>query len=350
MGLSPRFKAVVLATTSLVLVVGGIAPAADSRCSEPLREVFRTNSAYSIDSIDVISRDDVWAVGESESPYLVHWDGETWTEMEGPLIQGRTYLLKAVSGVATDDVWAVGVDTYKGRHVVLHWDGVSWEHSETPSVGRRSSLHDVVALADGTAYAVGYFRPRKSRGPRALVMRFDGANWSRERLGFRGIRFTLENIDGHSVDALWATPYEEPFALMRTSQGWSKVALPRDAALRDVAVTPEGSAWFVAQGGGRAHSPIVWRYFDGAWERFDVPDRRYSEYLFTIAAVSDSEVWIAGYRIAGDRPYSYAARLTETGFVYVPGDDIAYWSIDLDETGGVWAGGEAGPARILRGC
>lgn len=112
----------------------------------------------------------------------------------------------------------------------------------------------------------------------------------------------------------------------------------------------ESSVWFVAQGWDRAASPIVWRYFNGEWERFDVPGRRYSEYLFTVAATSDSEVWIAGYRIAGDRPYSYAARLTEPGFVYVPGDDMAYWSIDLDQTGGVWAGGEAGPARILRAC
>jgi hypothetical protein len=347
---SAWIKAVVVVTASLLVVAGGVAPAADSRCSEPLQEVFRTDSAYSIDSIDVISPDDVWAVGESEGPYLVHWDGETWTEMEGPLIDGRTYLLKAVSGVMTDDVWAVGLNGFENRHVVIHWDGLSWERSETPSVGRRSSLHDVVALADGTAYAVGYYRPRESRGIRALVLRFDGASWSREQLGLTDIRFTLENLDGHSGDALWVTPYEEPLALTRTNEGWTKVALPRDAALRDVAVTPEGSAWFAAEGGGRRRSPIVWRYFDGTWERFDLPDRRYSEYLFSVAALSDSEVWAVGYRITGDTPYSYVARLTETGFDYVPGEDMAFWAIDLDQTGGVWAGGEAGPARIQRAC
>jgi hypothetical protein len=347
---SARIKAFVVATASLLVVVGGVAPAADSRCSEPLQEVFKTDSAYSIDSIDVISPDDVWAVGEWEGPYLVHWDGEAWTEMEGPRVKGTRDLLKAVSGVTTDDVWAVGVDTFGDRHVILHWDGAAWERSETPSVGRRSSLYDVVAIADGTAYAAGYYRPRESRGIRALVLRFDGSNWTREPLGLRDIRFTLENIDGHSATTLWATPYEEPLALMRTSGGWSRVPLPRDAALRDVAVTPEGSAWFAAEGGGRRRLPIAWRYFDGTWERFDLPDRRYSEYLFSVAALSDSEVWVAGYRITGDRPYSYVARLTESGFVYVPGRDMAFWDIDLDQSGGVWAGGEWGPARIQRAC
>ena len=340
----------------LLIAFAGIAAAqATTTCSEPLTTVFQTSSTYSFDSVEVISRDDVWVTGESESTYFGHWDGESWTAVRGPEPSPGQYDMVAVSGTASNNVWAVGKKGFnRPRSVILHWNGSRWSVFDHPVVGVEALLLDVLALEDGTAYAVGAFRRRNVSGVRPLVFRFDGSAWTRESLGH--LRFGITDIDGHSSDNLWAVVPGRPFVLNRTANGWARVPFPRsEAGLRDVAVSPEGSAWFVGEGGSSYRPPLVMRYTAGSWKRFDVPDRRYSEYLYAVDALSDARVWIVGLRITGDHAYPYAARMTDAGFFrYVPAEDpgwLAFWDIDVDETGGAWAVGETSIGGIVeRAC
>lgn len=348
-----RLMRVVTATLLLVAICGS-ASAQDTSCSESLQEVFRTGSAYSFDSIDAIGPEDVWATGESGHAFFAHWDGESWTEMTGPEpAAGRRHLMKAISGADADDVWAVGWrdSSENSHHVVLHWDGSDWSVADTPEAGRQSMLTDVAAFDDGTAVAVGAYRPKQGKGLRPLVLLFDGSRWTQERPGFQRDRFGISDVDGRSLDAVWAVTRNKRFVLTRDAGGWSKVRIPReDAILEDVAATPEGSAWFVGEV-GRRDSPLVWRHRSGDWRRFKVPDRRYPEYLYSVAALSDEQVVVAGLRIYGDRAHPYVAQMTGAGFEYVPAEgQLGFWDVDLDPAGGIWAGGEAGDAIVERAC
>ena len=348
------------AVATLVLVgtafipIDGAGSAQTTSCTEPLREVFRTGSAFSIDSISAVAPDNVWATGESGAAYFVHWDGERWTEMAGPEPpSGPSYAMKALSGIPSGDVWAVGSRGYsdRARHVVLHWDGTEWSVEDTPAVGRQSMLSDVAVLDSGIVVAVGAYRPTGGKGLRPLVLVRDGSTWARERPDFRRNRFGISEIDGYSEDGLWAVARGKRFVLRRDANGWSKERMPREeAVLEDVAVIAEGSAWFVGEV-GRRDSPLVWRRRSDGWRRFEVPDRRYPEYLYSVAANTDEQVVVAGMRLHGDRAHSYVAQMTEAGFEYVPAEGLlGFWDVDLDPAGGIWTGGEAGDAIIQRAC
>ena len=337
-----------------VVAVGVVDPRAFAQSSCRLREVFRSSSFYSLDSIAVISPDDVWVTGESENTDLVHWDGSAWTLVHGPEPSQGQYDLAAVGGVLTDEVWAVGQHSTSNEAVILHWDGSSWKKASVPRAGRQSSLQDVVAFEGGRAFAVGAFLPENRRGIRPLIYRYNGTEWRRETMRFDDKRFGLTDVDGTSIgsNALWAVPAGRRFVVRRRQSGWQKIHIPKsDPTIEDVAVALQGTAWFAV------HDPQASVYQRTAlgWERFEVPNRSHLEHLFAIDATSSENVWTAGFRITGDHAYPYAAKLSAEGsFEYVEADDpgwIAFRDIKLDATGGVWAVGEISDGGIVqRGC
>jgi photosystem II stability/assembly factor-like uncharacterized protein len=68
---------------------------------------------FSLKTIDVVSENNVWAVGDA----VLHWDGIKWQEIPIPQY---TQELEDVSATSSADVWVAG------RGFVLHWDGNSW--------------------------------------------------------------------------------------------------------------------------------------------------------------------------------------------------------------------------------
>src|SRR5437868_9276329 len=82
--------------------------------------------------VAVVSATDVWAVGTSMGwpyrPIIQHWNGDAWTIVPGPDLDGAGALW-GVSAVSRTDVWAVGYyDTgnRRWRPLLLHWNGASW--------------------------------------------------------------------------------------------------------------------------------------------------------------------------------------------------------------------------------
>ena len=341
----------------LVVVVEAFAPAQVVSCTQPLQEVHETMSVYSFDDLAVIDSNNVWATGESEDTYFSHWDGEQWKPVLGPEPSRGEFNLRALAGVVKNDIWAVGFAGFgDSRAVILHRNFKMWSTIKVPRVGRQSTLLDVVALPDGTALAVGAFSPVDRKGIRPLVYFFDGTEWRRDPVGLAGKRFGLTDIAADLTYGAWFVTTDPGFALFRAPDGsWTRVRLPRDDVyLRDVTITPEGSAWFVAEGGGGRRTPLVYRHMN-AWRRYDVPDMEHSEYLVALDATSDSNVWVTGYRISGDTGYPYVLRSSsaEGPFEYVdagnPGT-VFFRDIELDEAGGVWAVGETGGGIVQRAC
>ncbi|MGI8333336.1 hypothetical protein ACRYCC_25575 [Actinomadura scrupuli] len=160
-------------------------------------------SGYVLTSVAMFTADEAWAVGHAlpGGPIALRWDGAQWIRIPAPgPDRGR---LLAVAGIAPDDVWAVG--TTGSGALIMHFDGRAWRRERCPS--GRSSLTDVVALPDGSAWAAGgdgllHWNGRRWRrvdpglgsvntlaalsptevwaaGGRGELARFDGEKWHR---------------------------------------------------------------------------------------------------------------------------------------------------------------------------
>lgn len=140
--------------------------------------------------VAVLSKADAWAVGWSmeqyvSHPLLQHWDGTAWMivdPLEPKASQGE---LVSVSGTAPHDVWAVG-STWAGA-LILHFDGTAWKSVPSPT---NLSFRRVIAKAADDVWALGEDADHK-----ATVLHWDRSVWSIVT------SFQLEHDDVHSPNA-----------------------------------------------------------------------------------------------------------------------------------------------------
>ena len=86
--------------------------------------------------VDVVSKNDVWAVGQYLTssnvlvPLIEHFDGHHWGISPNPSVLPYGGYLSGVNALRANDVWADGalVTSSKGTFVPLveHWDGNKW--------------------------------------------------------------------------------------------------------------------------------------------------------------------------------------------------------------------------------
>lgn len=114
------------------------------------------------------SRDDVWAVGQSQGPsgssvaLALHYDGQVWTPVPTPATAGGVFL-NDVACAARDDVWAVGAALHDGAYspLILHYDGQAWSTVEAPPIATQTAtLLAVAALPGGDAWVGGFASPQ----------------------------------------------------------------------------------------------------------------------------------------------------------------------------------------------
>ena len=135
------------------------------------------DSNASLDSVDVRTASDAWAVGnygyDTQATVILHWDGRSWSQATGPTTSGMTNRLDSVHAITASDAWAVG--QFGGGALLLHWDGGSWTTIASPTTYTFDSLLGVDA-GDGIALAVGlYLDPDDHQ--HGLRLRWDGT-WS----------------------------------------------------------------------------------------------------------------------------------------------------------------------------
>jgi hypothetical protein len=129
-----------------------------------------------------LSPDSVWAgssTGEG-TEYLQHWDGKQWSSYA---VQMST--LESLAVISDDDVWMVG--RYGANATAVHWDGTALTRVPLPDIatpeGAETSLHSVTALTSNDVWAVGDYdwlptdgQPRQYR---SVALRWDGTSWTR---------------------------------------------------------------------------------------------------------------------------------------------------------------------------
>jgi len=145
---------------------------------------------YRLTAAVALATDDVWAVGggagasaglASLNPYMIHWDGSSWS-MQTIQLPTPWHDMMDVAATPGGDVFAIGSAT-------LHWDGSTW--NQMP-IATGFSIHAIetndiyvagpsgIRHWDGTGWTlVETFDAYTSSGPGAFTIRaIDGANFS----------------------------------------------------------------------------------------------------------------------------------------------------------------------------
>jgi hypothetical protein len=137
------------------------------------------------------------ALATADSTLAAHWDGKTWQVVTTPCLNGAKIVLAedgcqqsqneltGVTAVSASNVWASGYENESSDfHVpyVLHWDGKTWTLVKTPSpatgqFGAGSSLFGITALSASDLWAVGH--SQNGNGTiTTLTEQFNGSTWS----------------------------------------------------------------------------------------------------------------------------------------------------------------------------
>lgn len=140
------------------------------------------------DDIDAAATDDVWAVGSNalETTLASHWDGRRWSVVPTPNLhdgQAPTNRLTGVTSAGLGGVWASGYeDNVDQRNFakpyMLHWDGGSWSLVLTPNLGEEGTrLRATTALGSHDVWAVGQVQENDG-SILTFTQRFDGTGWT----------------------------------------------------------------------------------------------------------------------------------------------------------------------------
>lgn len=155
---------------------------------------------WGLEGGSALSSDDIWAVGGgsdgdyTNKGYIIHWDGSSWTRVQGPT-PGTYQRLYAVKAIAPDDVWAVGDYFVAGSgyfSLFLHWDGSTWTQVPSPAGGS-----GLVAFASDNIYASG-----------GGIVHWDGSSWELVEDFDSVIGASASSISASTLCDMWAVGRE----------------------------------------------------------------------------------------------------------------------------------------------
>ena len=288
----------------------GVAPKADPPvCPEGwrLHDIDPPSSSALLHDVEMISRDDGWAVGidyQNDRPLILRWDGVRWNSVDNAPIEGGE--LSAVSGSSSGDLWAVG-NASGVMPLILHFDGRHWQRvDDVPNPGGPSGigLHSLTRVSSREVWAFGSFGviDKTTSASVPLALKWNGRTWTRSRVGGRGYLAGSVAAGGR----LWAVGSARP----STSK-----AAPPPAAL---AVRAEGSRWIEVEVDKKRH---------------------------TLSAVTAKDEFL--FAVAGSNRKSSVLRHDGSGWITI--DDVAKSRLsDIAPQGGsLWAAGSRKDAPLI---
>lgn len=240
-------------------------------------------SSSSLRDVFAVASNDVWAVGLSDisdhsETLIEHWDGQNWTMFPNVSPGEEINVLTALAGASANDVWAVGSyglvsDYATTATLIAHWDGSTWSRIPSPNPDfRGSSLADVVAFSANDAWAVGTTYSMSLQA-KTLILHWDGVAWSvvpspNYSTGTGDPQMNhLTAISASAPDDIWATGYYNDSA----QSYWRSLVLHWD-----------GSAWSLVP---------------------DPPNQLTYNAPLDIVALSETDVWSAGFAFSGNGDY-----------------------------------------------
>ena len=262
-----------------------------------------------------VTAQQAWAVGgvgEPEAPTAVaihRWDGSEWSAVEAPSPGIIVNELRAVDASGPTDVWAVGRTSNGFGHdpLVLRFDGAVWAQIELPDE-IEGVLNDVAVLSPSDVWAVGFVGDPAASLERALVLHWDGVAWAevdvQQAIG--GGKSALSGIGWVSPTDVWVVGYHRflPLILRFDGAAWSRSATDIRGDLLAVEPFATGEVWGVG-------TPI--QRFDGeTWTEANMVEPDGVE-LADGAAVGGRDIWAVGSRSKQDQTtraavYRYSGR------------------------------------------
>ncbi|HEX2293902.1 MAG TPA: hypothetical protein VHN37_01185 [Actinomycetota bacterium] len=222
----------------------------------------------------------------------------------------RRAILFGVDAVDAANVWAVGSvanDRGRERTLVRHWDGAEWTTHPSPNVKDQSNrLNDVVALPDGTAWAVG---GRSRLKLKTIVQRYDGTRWRMQRsLNPSQELNSLEAVDVtpsgdvYAVGSRWNAKREYRTMIHRfDGEAWTLVPSRIPGLFYDVEAIADDDIWAVGTHSVGRRSQVLVVHYDGeSWtQSTSLPpmNARFSV-LYAVSGSGPDDVWAVGQYIA----------------------------------------------------
>jgi hypothetical protein len=309
------------------------------------------------------SEDELWVAGER----LHHLKGQDWTSFPVPggdsSPSGKESEIFGLSALSSEDVWAVGVgDTglMDGtfREAFVHWNGTTWSWIEGPEPEKehKNRYTGVVAVAEDDVWAVGSTDARPDRGGYAstdpLLAHWDGKEWS--RIGDIQVPnnccASLAGIGALSASDIWAVGYVfgeqrgvETLAMHWNGTVWTASPDRTAGQLRSVATVSSSDVWAV----GEVGLNLLIRHWDGKeWRTIPAPAGFTSSQsdLYSIAASALDDVWAVGYaRDETERPRPLLLHWDGERMRLVPGPSYEglaeFRDVEATKGGAVWVVG-----------
>ncbi len=203
-----------------------------------------------------------WAVGYAQvngsfEPLAMDWDGQQWSLDSPPKLTGNS-LLTGVDALADGSAWAVGFQLTTGgtrRTLIEQESGQSWKPVASPNVAASTgnSLMSVAGTQATGLWAVGYWL--SPTGLKPLVLRYDTTSPSPSWVQVSGVPSpgmvdtVLTSVAVLTASDVWAVGYyndgsaDRPLALHWDGRTWSSSAISGAGLLRKVRAVSSGNVW-----------------------------------------------------------------------------------------------------------
>ena len=267
-----------------------------------------------LSGVAAVSATDVWAVGSSGSQssggqtLIEKWNGTSWGIVASPNPGSIYNTLSGVTAVSATNVWAVGYDvntTGVTQTLIEHWNGTTWSVVKSPSPASvNNELFKVAAVSATDVWAVG---------------------------------FSTTNTTDHTLIEHW------------NGTTWSVVTSPGPGSSSDhlssVAAISTRDVWAV--GDSSTFSKTLIEHWNGTnWSVVTSPSPGSGDDLTSVAAVSASSVWAAGYTNNGSATQTLVEHWNGTGWSVVKSPNVgtspSFWAMTAVTATDVWAVGSYG--------
>lgn len=184
-------------------------------------------------ALSVVGDHDVWAAGRGAT--VLHWDGQTATEMLVPGVGTDLHHIAAFQDV----VWVSST-----AEQIWRWDGSGWNAVKPPEVAGRY-MAGIYASAPDRLFV---HTPLLSTGKPTGIARYDGKSWVVDVLGKRWT--FVGSLDGSGPNDVWAVGMKHAglfgntgFSYHWDGKGWTDVPLPLEEHISAVSVRSPTDAW-----------------------------------------------------------------------------------------------------------
>lgn len=263
-----------------------------------------------LQSVDALTSNDVWAVGYSgdnngnRQTLIEHWDGATWSIVPSPnpgTLQNELYDVEAVSA---NDVWAVGLAYSPSGPIspfVVHWDGASWSVSPTPYDGAYSYvLQGIDSLSSNNVWVVGSRITEQSDTP--FVMKWNGSGWSVVPTAEIGSHRVLLDVTMLSPTNVWVAGRKSnqsndiPFVARWNGSEWATITSQtqgNSSEFHAIEAVSASDLWAV---GDSVFQTLIEHSTGGAWTTVSSANPGdFKNSLEDLAVVSANDIWAAGH-------------------------------------------------------